>query len=148
MSSSYSTGRLCTEDPISVSRKFSEKFHDFFNTVVQKGEVLGKVTHHFFKKEYQAPHYHILLWIEGAPVAGSDDGDVVLQWIQEKITNHFSAEKARCVEVFDKSLACRIPEESSCTSWSPSTSSTSATTTAGEGHIHHSLKVWFSTRGA
>ena len=97
VSSSYSTGRLCTEDPISVSRKFSQKFHDFFNTVVLKGEVLGKVTHHFYKKEYQArgaPHYHILLWIKGAPVAGTDDGDVVLQWIQERIT-------------------CRIPEEAS-----------------------------------
>ena len=97
VSSSYSTGRLRTEDPISVSRKFSQKFHDFFNTVVLKGEVLGKVTHHFYKKEYQArgaPHYHILLWIEGDPVAGSDDGDVVLQWIQERIT-------------------CRIPEEAS-----------------------------------
>ena len=31
-----------------------------------------------------APHFHILLWIEGAPVAGSDDGDVVLQLIQEE----------------------------------------------------------------
>ena len=29
---------------------------------------------------------HILLWIDGAPVAGKDDDDVVLQWIQERIT--------------------------------------------------------------
>ena len=26
----YPNGKLCTEDPISVSRKFSQKFHDFF----------------------------------------------------------------------------------------------------------------------
>ena len=38
---SYPIGKLCTEDPISVSRKFSQKFHDFFQTVVLKGEVLG-----------------------------------------------------------------------------------------------------------
>ena len=97
VSDSYPTGKLCAEDPISVSRKFSQKFHDFFNLVILKGGVLGKVAHYFYKKEYQArgaPHYHILLWIEGAPVAGKDHDDVVLRWIQERIT-------------------CRIPEEAS-----------------------------------
>ena len=77
-----------------MSRKFSQKFHDFFKT---EGAVLGTVTHHFYKKEYQsrgAPHYHILLWIEGAPVAGADEEEEVLRWIQERIT-------------------CRIPEEDS-----------------------------------
>ena len=38
---SYDLGKLCTEDPISVSRKFSLKFLAFFNTVIVKGEVLG-----------------------------------------------------------------------------------------------------------
>ena len=69
---SYPIGKLCTEDPISVSTKFSHKFHDFFQTVILKGEVLGPVAHYFYKKEYQArgaPHYHILLWIEGTPMA-------------------------------------------------------------------------------
>ena len=28
--SSYSIGKLCAEDPLSVSRKFSLKFHAFF----------------------------------------------------------------------------------------------------------------------
>ena len=94
---SYPIGKLCTEDPVSVSRKFSQKFHDFFQTVIIKGQVLGCVSHYFFKKEYQArgaPHYHILLWIDGAPLAGTDSNDKVLQCIQAKIT-------------------CRIPEENS-----------------------------------
>ena len=94
---SYPIGKLCTEDPVSVSRKFSQKLHDFFQTVIIKGQVLGCVSHYFFKKEYQArgaPHYHILLWIDGAPVAGTDSNDEVLQWIQARIT-------------------CRIPEENS-----------------------------------
>ena len=43
--SSYDIGKLCTEDPISVSRKFSLKFHAFFHTVVLKGAVLGQVDH-------------------------------------------------------------------------------------------------------
>ena len=58
---------------ISVSRKFSLKFHAFFNRVIVKGEVLGKVEHFYWKKEYQArgaPHYHVLLWIGDAPVIG------------------------------------------------------------------------------
>ena len=72
-SDSYTIGKFCTEDPISVSRKFSQKFHDFFRTVSLNGKALGTVTHYFFKKEYQArgaPHCHILLWIDGAPVEG------------------------------------------------------------------------------
>ena len=61
-------GKLCTEDPLSVSRQFSLKFHSFFQTVIIKGEVLGKVAQLYWKKEYPArgaPHYHVLLWIEG-----------------------------------------------------------------------------------
>ena len=88
---SYNVGMLCTEDPISVSRKFSQKFHSFFQRVVKKGEVLGTVDHFYWKKEYQArgaPHYHVLLWIKDAPVIGRDDPDEVLGWIQERITCH------------------------------------------------------------
>lgn len=57
--------------------------------MIIKGEVLGRVTDYFRKKEYQsrgAPHHHILLWLEGAPVAGTDKDEVVLKWIQERIT--------------------------------------------------------------
>ena len=94
---SYPIGKLCTEDPIPVSRKFSQKFHDFFQTVILKGRVLGQVTHYFYKKEYQArgaPHYHIILWVDGAPTVGKDEPEEVLRWIQERIT-------------------CRIPDENS-----------------------------------
>ena len=97
VSSSYNIGRLCTEDPISVSRKFSLKFHAFFRKVILNGEVLGKVDHFYWKKEYQArgaPHYHVLLWIRGAPVIGRNDPDRVLAWIQERITCHIPDQKS------------------------------------------------------
>ena len=87
--SSYDIGRLCTEDPISFSRQFSLKFHAFFKKVLVKGEVLGKVDHFYWKKEYQnrgAPHYHVLLWIRDAPVIDQDEPGKVLAWIQERIT--------------------------------------------------------------
>ena len=68
------------------------KFKSFFD---MKGAVLGTVDH---KKEYQArgaPHYHILLWIRDAPVIDQDPPEVVLKWIQERIT-------------------CKIPNSKSC----------------------------------
>ena len=91
MSGSCNPGKLCTEDPISVSRQFSSKFHAFFNTVILKGEVLGTVDHFYWKKEYQArgaPYYHVLLWIHNAPIIGKDDPDKILAWIEERITCH------------------------------------------------------------
>ena len=107
---SYPIAKLCAVDPLSVSRKFSQKFHDFFKTVILKGAVLGTVTHHFYKKEYQsrgAPHYHILLWIEGAPVAGADDEEEVLR-----------GSKRGSLAVYQRMRAIQ-----SYTNWSPSTAS-------------------------
>ena len=74
-----------------MSRKFSQKFHAFFKTVLLKGEVLGSYSRAFLleKKEYHARgarHYHVLLWIKDATVIGRDDPDVVLTWMQERIT--------------------------------------------------------------
>ena len=88
---SYSIARLCTEDPVSVSRQFSYKFKDFFNIVILQRGVLGKVEQYYVKKEYQmrgAPHYHILLWIENAPVVGIDRPEEVCSFIQDRITCH------------------------------------------------------------
>ena len=85
----YPHGKLCTEDPISVSRKFSQKFHSFFQTVLVKDQVLGAISHFVWKKEYQArgaPHYHAVVWIDGAPIIGKSDTSIVLDWVQERIT--------------------------------------------------------------
>ena len=85
---SYPIGRLCTEDSISVSQNFSQKFRDFFNTVLLQGQVLGEVSHYFWKKEYQsrgAPHYHILLWIKDAPVIGVHPEHKITEWIESKL---------------------------------------------------------------
>ena len=94
---SYPIERLCIEDPISVSRKFSQKFHNFFDTVlIRELFVLGEVTHSFWKKEYQsrgAPHYHVLLWIKDAPVIGVDPEHVVTEWIDKRISCHIPDEK-------------------------------------------------------
>ena len=45
---SYPIGKLCCDDPISVSRKFSLKFHCVFHHAIIK--IFGKVSHYFVKK--------------------------------------------------------------------------------------------------
>ena len=35
-----------------------------------------------------APHYHILLWIENAPVVGINCPEEVCSFIQDRITSH------------------------------------------------------------
>ena len=52
VSPSYSMGKFCTDDPVSVGRKFSLKFHAIFRTVLLKGAVLGEIDHYYWKKEY------------------------------------------------------------------------------------------------
>jgi len=57
---------------------------------------LGKVTHYFWKKEYQArgaPYYHVLLWIDSAPMIGKHSDKDVLSWIQNRIVCHIPDEK-------------------------------------------------------
>ena len=41
----YNKGKLCTEDPVSVSRQFSQKFNAFFQQILVKGQVLGFIDH-------------------------------------------------------------------------------------------------------
>ena len=85
---SYNIGKLCVEDPVSVSRKFSLKFHAFLK-VILKVQFMGIVDHFYWKKEYQnreTPHYHVLLWIRDTTVIDRDDPDKVLDWIQKRIT--------------------------------------------------------------
>uniref|UniRef100_A0A1X7URV6 Helitron helicase-like domain-containing protein n=1 Tax=Amphimedon queenslandica TaxID=400682 RepID=A0A1X7URV6_AMPQE len=64
---------------------------DFFNIVILQKGVLGKVEQYYVKKEYQlreAPHCHILLWIETAPVVDVDCPEEVCSFIQDRITCH------------------------------------------------------------
>ena len=67
---------LVAADPVSASRFIDNKFRavlDFllFNKVPVEERPLGNVTHYCVRREYQSrglQHFHIQLWIEGAPV--------------------------------------------------------------------------------
>ena len=61
-----------------------------------KDKVLGKVTHFFWKKEYQgrgAPYYRVILWIEDVPVISRDAHEDVFKWIKSRITCNIPDEK-------------------------------------------------------
>ena len=55
----YSISKLCTEDPVSVSRQFSHKFHAFFKNLIFKGQVLGIVDHFYWKKHSCQPSWNV-----------------------------------------------------------------------------------------
>ena len=102
-SPSYNIGKLCNEDPVSVSWQFSLKYNEFFNRLVVKGGVLGQVVHFYFKKEYQArgaPHYHALIWIANAPVIGESKNEDVIRFIEERITCNIP-NKETCPELHE-----------------------------------------------
>ncbi len=58
---------------------------------------LGKVSHYFWRYEYQArgaPHIHALIWIEGSPI------------LKEDLSNEEEVK-----EFIDQHITCRLPDE-------------------------------------
>ena len=75
-----------------MSRKFSQKFHDFFDTVLI-GSCSRRSDTFILEERIRAPHYHVLLWIKDAPVIGVDPEHVVTEWINKRISCHIPDEK-------------------------------------------------------
>ena len=135
VTSNYDIGKLSTEDPISVSRKFSLKFHAFFRTVIMKGDVLSKVDHFYWEKEYQArgaPHYHVLLWIRDAPPPVIDQDDPELGFRRGLLVIFLTRNPVL-----------------SCTDWLLGTNCTSAVHTASgrknAAIFYYQVQVWVSS---
>ena len=76
---SYNIGKLCTEDPVSVSIKFSQTFHAFFKPIINGG-ALGEVDHYFIKKGVSSSGSTTL------PFPIVDPPEKVLAWIEKRIT--------------------------------------------------------------
>ena len=78
--------KLLMRNPVTTVRVWKHRFDSFFNDYLRhrNGGPLGKVNDFVVKIEFQArgsPHAHILLWIDGAPVLGIDDDDVVCEFV-------------------------------------------------------------------
>jgi hypothetical protein len=82
---------LISLDPVSTSRIVDNEFKSIMDFITSEDAPLGKVTHYAWRREYQTrglQHFHILLWIEGAPVIGENTTDEVIKFISNTITCH------------------------------------------------------------
>ena len=81
---------LVAADPVSVCSVFEARWRCFLKNVIMDPDGhLGTVKHYFWRLEYQArgaPHIHMKLWIDGAPVYGVNSNEEVIQFIQKYIT--------------------------------------------------------------
>ncbi|XP_071582385.1 uncharacterized protein [Temnothorax nylanderi] len=80
---------LVAKDPVSTSRFLDNKFKAFLDFICSKDNPIGKVAHYFWRREYQGrgiQHFHLLIWIEGAPIIGKSSVEEVSQFILQHIT--------------------------------------------------------------
>lgn len=93
-----STSELVAFDPVSASLFIDNRFQSIIDFILSPDAPLGKVNHYFFRREYQnrgLQHFHILLWVEEAPILGISSNDDVAKFIE-------------------KYLTCKIPDENIC----------------------------------
>ena len=89
--------RLVQSDPVTTSRYFNNRVHEFFK-IVLKSEChpLGKITDHFIRVEFQhrgSPHVHVLLWVKSAPKYHQDDESEIIQFIDRHVSCSSSVPK-------------------------------------------------------
>ena len=80
---------LIARDPVSVSRFMDNQFHAMLEFICSEQAPLGKVVHYFWRREYQGrgtQHYHMLLWIDDAPILGESTPEEVSEFILKHIT--------------------------------------------------------------
>lgn len=74
---------------MSTSRIVDNEFKAMMDFITSEDAPLGKVIHYAWRREYQTrglQHFHILHWIEGAPVIGENTTDEVVKFISNTIT--------------------------------------------------------------
>ncbi|XP_058863591.1 uncharacterized protein LOC117970172 isoform X1 [Acipenser ruthenus] len=80
---------LVAQDPVSASRFMHNKFLAILNFITSPNGPLGKVTHYFWRREYQGrgmQHFHMLLWVEDAPLIGVSPNSQIAKYIHEHVT--------------------------------------------------------------
>jgi len=81
---------MCVNDPVSVAVHSRRRFENFLNEVLLKSNsVLGTIEHYYARVEYQlrgAPHIHMLIWVEEAPVLGENDESEIASFIDKYVT--------------------------------------------------------------
>ena len=93
--------KLVQKDPVTCSRYFDHRVHEFLNTVLKSNcEPIGKVRDYFYRVEFQqrgSPHIHMLVWVENAPKLDTNTEDEIVQFVDQYLT--CSAEKNETLEL-------------------------------------------------
>ena len=93
--------KLVQKDPVTCSRYFDHRVHEFLNTVLKSNcEPIGKVKDYFYRVEFQqrgSPHIHMLVWVENAPTLDTNSEDEIVKFVGQYLT--CSAEKNETLEL-------------------------------------------------
>ena len=85
----FSNDMLIASDPVSVARFMDNAFHAVLDFLCSDDNPIGKVIHYFWRREYQkrgTEHYHLLIWIENAPVSDESALEEVAAFVQKYVT--------------------------------------------------------------
>ena len=82
--------KLVQKDPITCSRYFDHRVHEFIKTVLNSDhQPIGKLSDYFYRVEFQqrgSPHIHMLMWIDGAPKYKQNPIAEVVSFIDQYIS--------------------------------------------------------------
>ncbi|XP_070183583.1 uncharacterized protein [Littorina saxatilis] len=82
--------QLIQKDPVTCARYFDYRVQVLFRKVILSDlQLLGKVTDHFFRVEFQqrgSPHIHCMIWVEDAPKADTDSDEDVVAFLDKHLT--------------------------------------------------------------
>ena len=80
---SMSIAELTAKDPVSTAIFINNRFEAFLKFLTSADNPLGKINHHFIRREYQGrgvSHFHCLLWVEDSPTIGVDSEEKIAQF--------------------------------------------------------------------
>ncbi|XP_053989992.1 uncharacterized protein LOC128882418 isoform X2 [Hylaeus volcanicus] len=84
-----SPNELIASDPVSTARFIDNKFHAVLDFICSPDNPIGKVTHYFWRRKYQSrglQHFHLLIWIEDAPIIDKSSKEEVAAFIMKYVT--------------------------------------------------------------
>ncbi|XP_074111642.1 uncharacterized protein LOC141535587 [Cotesia typhae] len=104
-----SASEVIAADPVSVSRFIDNKFQAVLEFIKSDSQPLGPLSHYFWRREYQGrgiQHFHLILWVEGAPIMGINTNEEVVEFIMKYVT--FTAYEQKKPKSGKVSKACRF----------------------------------------
>ena len=84
-----SPNELIVSDPLATARFIDNTFHAMLDFICAPDNPIGKVTHYFWHREYQSresQHFHLLIWIEDAPIIDKSSKEDVARFIMKYVT--------------------------------------------------------------